>query len=226
MSRLLGLGPVVGVVGRSSKADEARRLGCHAVVDKSLYRTRGELWQAVRRAGMAEAPPGDAQAEEAGNETGGFRGYSAVFDANGAETLRESYRHLAMAGRLVVFGFHTNLPLGRDALSPWEWARMAARAARVPRIDPMDLVTSNKSVMGFNLSFFAEERDALGALFDQVVAWVSSGRLECPRVVEMEMGRVAEAHRHLQSGASVGKVVLLAPGDVGGDEEAKEEGSK
>jgi NADPH:quinone reductase-like Zn-dependent oxidoreductase len=217
MSRLLGLNPVVGVVGRSSKVDEAYRLGCHAVVDKSAYRTRSELWQGIR---LAAAAPRDERRADLGTTAGKeFRGYSAIMDANGAETLSESYQHLAMAGRLVVFGFHTNLPLGRDSLNPWEWIKMAARMTGMPRIDPMDLVTSNKSVLGFNLSFFAEERDALAALFDQVVEWVSSGSLECPRIVEMRMDRVADAHEHLQSGISVGKIVLLAPEDIYDDEE-------
>ena len=35
MSKLLGLSPVVGVVGRTSKVDAARALECDVVIDKS-----------------------------------------------------------------------------------------------------------------------------------------------------------------------------------------------
>ena len=37
-------------------------------------------------------------------------GFDAVFDANGVETLKQSYDHLAPTGRLVVYGFHSMLP--------------------------------------------------------------------------------------------------------------------
>jgi alcohol dehydrogenase len=119
-----------------------------------------------------------------------------------------------MAGRLVVFGFHTNLPMGRDSLDPWQWLKMAGRMLKLPSIDPMDMVTSNKSVMGFNLSFFANEQAVLGALFDRILEWLSAGLLECPRIVEMPMDRVADAHALLQSGSSVGKVVLLTSNGI------------
>ena len=32
------------------------------------------------------------------------KGYQVVFDANGVETLQESYNHVAPGGRLVVYG--------------------------------------------------------------------------------------------------------------------------
>jgi synaptic vesicle membrane protein VAT-1 len=187
MATILGLEPIVGVVGRPDKVDAAHALGCHVVVDKSSM-PNNSWWKVVR-----DAAP---------------HGYSAIMDPNGVDTLRQSYRHLAMMGRLVVFGFHTNLPLGKDMLNPWEWIQMAFKMRNMPTLDVMDLVQSNKSVLGFNLSFLATERVALAALLDQVLEWLSSGLLECPRIVEMEMRRVAEAHQHIQSGRSVGKIVL------------------
>ena len=187
MAKILGLEPIVGVVGRADKVDAAMALGCHEVVDKSSV-PRHEWWKLVRDA----APDG----------------YSAIMDPNGVETLQQSYEHLAMTGRLVVFGFHTNLPLGKDMLNPWEWIKMAFKMRNMPTLDAMDLVQSNKSVLGFNLSFLATEREMLATMFDQVLEWLASGQLVCPRIVEMEMHRIAEAHQHIQSGRSVGKIVL------------------
>lgn len=189
MARLLGLHPVVGVVGRTTKVDAARALGCDVVIDKS----RDDLWEAVRIA----APDG----------------YVAVMDSNGVSTLADSYEHLAMTGRLIVFGFHTNLPMGRDALSPWEWLTMARKARHMPAFDPMEMGQSNRGVLAFNLSFFATERAMLADLFDQVLEWLEDGALQCPRIVEMTLDRVAEAHELIQSGSSVGKIVLTT-GDI------------
>ena len=184
ISRILGLRPIVGVVGSSSKRDEASRLGCDVVIDKSIE----DLWSAARLV----CPDG----------------FSTVMDANGVSTLKESYNSLAPSGRLIVFGFHSNLPLGQAMLNPFEWIKMALKQSRMPRFDAMDLTVSNKSVLGFNLSFFAEEREVLSDMFDQILEWVRYEKLECPNVVEMEMKNVSLAHEFLQTGKSMGKIVL------------------
>jgi NADPH:quinone reductase-like Zn-dependent oxidoreductase len=184
LSKLLNLSPVVGVVGRSSKVEAAMALGCDVVIDKS----KEDLWEAAARASP--------------------KGYAVITDANGVSTLGESYRHLAAAGRVIVFGFHSNLPMGQDLLSPMEWLRMLVKMIRMPKFDPMDLVVSSKSVCGFNLSFFVDEIEMLGKLYDQIAIWIQEGKLTCPRIVEMNFDQVGEAHALLHSGASVGKVVI------------------
>ena len=85
---------------------------------------------------------------------------------------------------------------------------MAWRVASMPRFDAMDLTVSNKSVLGFNLSFFADEVEVLSDLFDRILAWIEEGKLRCPRVSEMAMENVAEAHAFIQSRKSSGKIVL------------------
>lgn len=184
MSKVLGLGPIVGVVGRSSKVDEAYRLGCDVVIDKSSE----DLWSVATK-----TCPG---------------GFSTIMDANGVSTLKESYNSLAPSGRLIVFGFHSNLPLGQAMLNPLEWIRMARKQSNMPTFDAMDLTVSNKSVLGFNLSFFAEEREVLSDMFDQICEWISNEKLECPNVVEMKMDKIALAHEFISSGKSIGKIVV------------------
>jgi NADPH:quinone reductase-like Zn-dependent oxidoreductase len=184
MSKILGLSPIVGVVGRTSKVEAAKALGCDFVIDKSTQ----NLWEAAR----AAAP----------------NGYSTIMDSNGVSTLSQSYEHLAMTGRLVVFGFHTNLPMGSDMLSPFEWLRMAIKMKDMPKFDPMEMGASNKAVLAFNLSFFAQEKEMVTLLFDQVCKWLEEGKLKVPRVVEMEMEQIAQAHELIQSGMSIGKIIL------------------
>ncbi len=184
MSKILGLRPIVGVVGSSSKVDEATRLGCDVVIDKSSQ----DLWSSAKKV----CPDG----------------FSTIMDANGVSTLTDSYNSLAPSGRLIVFGFHSNLPLGQAMLNPFEWLKMAIKQSNMPKFDAMDLTVSNKSVLGFNLSFFADEREVLSDMFDQVVEWMRYEKLECPNVVEMEMKNVSLAHEFLQSGKSIGKIVM------------------
>lgn len=33
-----------------------------------------------------------------------------IYDANGVETLKQSYKHLCPEGKLVIYGFHTMIP--------------------------------------------------------------------------------------------------------------------
>ena len=57
---------------------------------------------------------------------------------------------------------------------------MAGKVAAMPKFDPMDLTVSNKSVLGFNLSFFADEIEVLSDMFDQILIWIEERKLRCP----------------------------------------------
>jgi NADPH:quinone reductase-like Zn-dependent oxidoreductase len=184
MSKILELYPIVGVVGSSTKVDVAKKLGCDFVIDKS----NENLWEVAN-----QMVP---------------NGFKTIMDANGVSTLKQSYDHLSPTGRLIVFGFHSNLPLGKHLLSPLEWIKMAKKMNQMPSFDPMDLTVENKSVMGFNLSFFADEIEIVGMLFDTIVQWLKEGVLQCPSIQTFEMEEIGKAHTLIQSGSSVGKIVI------------------
>ena len=173
---------VVGVVGGPHKVEAARALGCTRVIDRS----REDLWAAAR----ASAPGG----------------YAAIFDANGVSTLRESYRHLAPAGRLVVYGFHSMMP--RRGGRP-NYLKLAWDAVRTPWFGAMDLVNRNRSVLGFNLSYMFHRADLLAEAMTRVVDGFTRGALRMPAVTTYPMGQVARAHADLESGQTIGKLVLV-----------------
>lgn len=175
---------VVGVVGGEHKIAAAERAGAHVVIDKS----REPLWQRATAACSA-----------------GSGGYDAVFDANGRETLRGSYRSLRPTGRLVIYGFHSMLP--RTGGKP-SWLRLAWDYVRTPRFDPLRLTGDNKSVMAFNLSYLFERRELLQSAMAELLARVADGRLHPPEVRCYPLADVAAAHRDLESGRTTGKLVL------------------
>lgn len=181
IARMLGC-HVVGVVGGAHKVDHARALGAHAVIDASA----GRLW--------AEA------------ESHAPVGYDVVFDANGVDTLGQSLRHLAPMGRLVVYGFASMLPRADRKL---RWWRLAWHWLRTPRISPFDLTTRNRSVMGFNLSYLFDHAKLLGESMAQLGRWFDEGMLVPPTVATFPLGAAAEAQRALETGNTVGKIVLL-----------------
>ncbi|CAJ1954223.1 unnamed protein product [Cylindrotheca closterium] len=192
MSKLLGMSQVVGVVGSTSKVQTARELNCDVIIDKS----KQNLWEAAK-----EASPD---------------GYHVIADANGVSTLQASFDHLAATGRLIVFGFHSNLPMGSDMLHPWAWWNMIVKMIYMPKFDTMDLVTRNRSILGFNLSFFVDEIGLLVQFYEQISDWLQKGLLKVPHVVEMNMKDISKAHELIQSGKSVGKIVMMTEEDDGG----------
>ena len=72
----------------------------------------------------------------------------------------------------------------------------------------MDFVSSNRSLLGFNLSFFVGEIELMGIFYDQISDWIRSGMIQVPSVVEMDMQDIVKAHDLIQSGRSVGKIVI------------------
>lgn len=173
---------VTGVVGRSEKVEVARALGCDHVIDKS----KEDLWARAKTI----AP----------------KGFDLVLDANGVETLKHSYDHLRPAGKLVVYGFATMMP--KTGGKP-NYLKLAADWIRTPRFNPLDLTNQSKSVLAFNLSYLFDRMDLLGAAMNDVLAWIAKGELKPPATTTFPLTQVADAHRHIESGKSTGKLILL-----------------
>jgi len=185
LARASGL-RTVAVVGAPHKAAAAREAGADEVVDKS----QRDLWT-------------DADRLSDG------KGYAAVFDANGVSTLLESYRRLAPGGRLVIYGFHSMLPRKGGRLRWLGWLRLAWDYWRTPRFNPMKMTNRNRSVMAFNLSYLFDERDLLEEKMAELVALLEAGKIHAPSVATYPLAEVARAHRDLESGQTVGKLVLI-----------------
>ena len=173
---------VIAVVGATHKIDTALSHGADSVIDKST----SNLWQ---------------QAEAAAPE-----GYSAIFDANGVATLRESYEHLAATGRLVVYGFHSMLPRGRGKA---RWLALAWHYLRTPRFSPLRLTTENRSVLGFNLSFLFDKAELFHTAMLQLLGWLEEEKIRPLPVTPFSFSRAAEAHQALETGQTRGKMVLV-----------------
>ncbi len=172
---------VAGVVGAPHKIDQARALGAHEVIDRSA----GDLWA------RAEAFAPD--------------GFDAIFDANGVATLGQSYQHIAPTGRLVVYGFASMLPRADQRRS---WLKLAWHYLRTPRFNPFELTTKNRSVMGFNLSYLFEHTERLEQGMELLLGWAEQGVLRPAPIETFGLHEAGEAQRRLESGRTVGKLVL------------------
>jgi len=172
---------VIGVVGAPHKIAAVTALGADAVIDKSTQ----DLWTEAER----YAP----------------EGFDVILDANGVATLKQSYRHLAPVGRLVVYGFHSMLVTHNGLPGK---LRLAWDYLRTPRFSPFDLTTRNRSILGFNLSYLFDRRELMATGLQQILQWQDEGKISLPTVTSYAFDSVAEAHRDLESGQTVGKLVL------------------
>lgn len=172
---------VVGVVGSPHKVEQARALGAELVIDRSSE----DLW--ARAEAFAPA------------------GYHAIFDANGVATLGQGFGHLAPTGRLVVYGFASMLPRAGQRRS---WVRLAYHWLRTPRFDPFTLTQKNRSVMGFNLSYLFDHTERLERGMELLLGWADDGVLRPPPVEAFALRDAGAAQARLESGATVGKLVL------------------
>jgi len=139
---------VTGAVGRSHKVEYVRQLGTDAVIDKSTQL----LWDEAKRL----CP----------------EGYDLVFDANGPETLAQSYAHLKPTGKLLVYGFHTMLPKQGGHIN---YLKPGLGMLRMPRFNPLSMARENKGVVTFNLSFLLARTDLLHAAVNDLATWLEAG---------------------------------------------------
>jgi len=183
---LLQLGKIagcemVGVVGSSHKVKAALDLGADSVIDKS----RENLWTKAREICRG--------------------GFDVVFDGNGPSTLRQSYRHLAPTGKLVAYGFHSFFSKRGGSLN---YLKLLLQYLRLPRWNPLEMTNDNKSIISFNLSYLFHRSDLLGEALEHLVTWVEEGKIKPVPLQRFPFEKVADAHRALESGTTVGKLVL------------------
>eukprot|EP01084_Bolivina_argentea_P198287 339585_1 len=194
--RVAGFTCVIGVVGGQHKVEMAEQMGCDVVIDrKSKHLKDGNIWDEMKR----RIPD--------------LNGLDVVFDANGVTTLKQSYENLKATGRVIVYGFHTMLPHS-GWINPFQWIQMGYNLFKTPKFNPMELVNENKAVLGFNLSFLFSRTDILKIAMASLLEWIESGQVKVSKVTEYKMKDVGKAHKDIQSGNTIGKLVMITPHHV------------
>ncbi|WP_431938238.1 zinc-binding dehydrogenase [Nocardia grenadensis] len=153
------------------------------------------LLGAGRGVGMVGSPAKQEIAEQFGydevilrDEIAAAGEFDIVVDMVGGPTCRASLDRLAPLGRMVVMG-------------------NASGAADVG-LSANELWFTNKTVSGFDLAAFAAAHPAeTGAALRRAITAVTAGELTV-QVATLALGRVAEAHRRIESGTTTGKLVL------------------
>ncbi|MFN9065805.1 MAG: zinc-binding dehydrogenase [Bdellovibrionales bacterium] len=173
---------VVGIVGRADKVDYVKKMGADLVYDKS---TVPDFWSELKKQG--------------------HNNFDAVFDANGYTTLQNSYDFLRPTGRLVIYGSHSLLSKDGGKIN---YLKAAYGLWKTPKFNPLEMVTSNKSIVAFNLSFLIEEDELAKENLSGLLNYANQGKIFPPETTYIPFEKVAEAHQLIESGKSRGKIIL------------------
>ena len=182
MARATGA-TVIGTVGHGDKVPllEARGLARAQVVVRDASRFGAQLDAALAAIGASR--------------------FDVVFDALAGPFFLPALVRLAPEGRHVLYGAADFMPSGARP----NWRRLAWQYLRRPRLDPLKLIDTNRSVMAFNLIWLFERADRLPAAASAALALSAAPAHIGAR---FRFDEVPRALRALQGGRTTGKVVV------------------
>ena len=124
-----------------------------------------------------------------------------ILECIGGKIFKESYRLMAEQGRMITYGA---AHFGNKSARPNKIAALV-KYLRRPRIDPMNMMRENKSVMGFNLIWLFDKTE----LFNDSLKEMAKLNLQKPRIGHLlPFDQMLNAIRLFQTGTTTGKVVL------------------
>ena len=167
----------IGVVGSERKVDLLSREG----FDKAIV--RGKNFRDDLRRALDGRP------------------LNLVLETTGGKYFYDSYHMLAPMGRLVAYGSAQFTPSSHRP----NYISLLFRYLLRPRVDPLTMIKSNKSVMAFNLIWIYEQK----ALMKEMLAEIEKLELPPPMVGHrFDFLQMGEALTLFKSGKTTGKVVL------------------
>ena len=128
-------------------------------------------------------------------------GFDIVFDAIGAPYFKPLYQRLNPAGRHIYYGSANFMPSG----SRPNYAKLAMKYLGRDRIDPLEMISSNRSVMGFNLIWLYNQVERLHSLYEDMmqIKWQ-------PPIIDrvFPFEKAVEALDYFKQGSNRGKILL------------------
>jgi NADPH:quinone reductase-like Zn-dependent oxidoreductase len=170
----------IGVVGMESKLDLLKR----ERFDKTIV--RGKQFRDDLRNALEERP------------------LNLVLETTGGKYFHHSYELMAPMGRLVAYGSAQFTPSSHRP----NYITLLFRYLFRPRVDPLTMIKSNKSLMAFNLIWIYEKNE----LMKEMLTEIEKLNLPAPIVGHrFDFSQMGEALALFQSGKTTGKVVLNLP---------------
>ena len=131
------------------------------------------------------------------------RSLNLVLECIGGKIFKESFNALAPAGRIVDYGSANFAP---ESNSP-NLLKLGYQYFTRPMIDPLTMISSNKSLLAFNLIWLWDKIEELSGMLEKILQM----NLAPPLVGKVfPFASALDALHYFKSGKSVGKVILEA----------------
>jgi synaptic vesicle membrane protein VAT-1 len=130
-------------------------------------------------------------------------GVDIVMDSVGGRVFRPGWKLLAPMGRYILFGFAD--AMGNDSFS---YLRASKAIINMPPLLSISLISSNKSIAGFNLSTLTGKKEYLRNAADRLMELYEIGIIKPIIGKVFPFEKIADAHAYLQRRKSIGKVVV------------------
>ncbi len=167
----------IGTVGSAAKVAMATKEGCDEIL------VRGNNFKRDLEAALRGRP------------------LDLILDAVGGKVQKESFDMLTLSGRMVAYGLSE---FGSPLETP-NYLRLAWYFLGMPRYSTLDLIESNRSVLGFNLIWLYDRVDKWRQLLEEIQAL---GLPPAHVGAALPFDRLKDAIRLLKSGTTMGKVVV------------------
>lgn len=135
------------------------------------------------------------------NHALGERKLNLVLECIGGKVFSESFASLAQSGRIIIYG-------GAQFMSRSDrpnLLKIIPKFLSRPKVDPLSLSNTNKSIMGFNLIYLWDQPDDLKIMANEILTM----NLERPYVGKVfSFKNLIVALRYFQTGRSIGKIVI------------------
>jgi alcohol dehydrogenase len=134
----------------------------------------------------------------------GVRKLNIVMECIGGSILMDGLKQLGIEGRMIIYGSASfSTPGDKVNMIKLLWKYLFR-----PKIDPLKLPNSNKSIMGFNLIWLYPQVEKM----HRILSELEKLDLSAPLIgQEYSFNQLPDAIRDLHSGKTVGKLIVTVP---------------
>jgi alcohol dehydrogenase len=188
-------GHAIATIGSPAKAallEERCQLDAAQIIVRNKNTFKSDLSQALANFIRIKSAPKSESAQQ---------GLDLILDSVMGPYFWPGYNHLNAGGRLVLFGAADLMPAGQRP----NYLKLGFSYLKRPRLDPLEMISENKSVMPFNLIWMWDRIDQFKSMAGDLLKL----KIRPPHIGHLyPFEKAGEALRFFQSGQSTGKVIL------------------
>ncbi len=131
----------------------------------------------------------------------GERKLNIVLESIGGKIFKESFDLLSPTGRIIIYG---GAQFMSHSARP-NYLKLLFQYLTRPKVDPLSLSDTNRSIMGFNLIYLWDRPEEMKRMLTDILNF----NLKKPYIGStFSFDKLPDALKHFQSGKTIGKVVV------------------